>query len=176
MKQKKTLAAKILKTSPGKIRIQSGAESDVVKAITRSDMRGLIAVGKIYEVAHSQQSRGRARHIMEQKKKGRRAGRGTKKGKKYAIVPRKEQWMARIRVQRKFLAEIKEKSLVSKESYKNLYAKSKGGYFRNRRHIKLYITEHDLFLTPEGKKVSVGDDGAKARVKSLAKGTKKVTK
>ncbi len=171
MKQKKILAGKILKTSPGKIRIAPGAEGDVVKAITRSDMRGLIAVGKIYEVAHSEQSRGRARHIMEQKKKGRRSGRGTKKGKKYAIVPRKEQWMARIRVQRKFLAEIKEKGLVSKESYKNLYAKSKGGYFRNRRHIKLYITEHDLFLTPEGKKLPVGEESTakKSAAKKSAK-------
>ncbi len=145
MKQKKSLAAKILKTSPGKIRIVAGAEADVAKAITRSDVRGLIAVGKIYETSSSQQSRGRARRIAVQKRKGRRSGRGTKKGKKFAGFPRKEQWMTRVRVQREFLSELKVKKLVSQESYKELYAKSKGGYFRNKRHIKLYITEHSLF-------------------------------
>ena len=145
MKQKKILAGKILKVSSGKIRVLAGAEADVTKAITRSDMRGLIAVGKVYVTPCSHQSRGRARHIAAQKRKGRRSGRGTKKGKKYAIVPRKDQWMNRVRVQREFLSELKEKKLVSPETYKDIYAKSKGGYFRNRRHIKLYITERDLF-------------------------------
>ncbi len=145
MKQKKQLAAKILKISPGKVRFNPAALEDIKKAITRSDMRGLIAVGKITDNKSPQQSRGRARKIAAQKRKGRRRGQGTKKGSKFAHITRKEQWTTRIRVQRSFLRELREKDLLTAKNYQNLYQKSKGGYFRNRRHIKLYITEHNLF-------------------------------
>ncbi len=52
--------------------------------------------------------------------------------------------MSRIRAQRTFLHELRDKSLLSRENYKLLYLKCKGGYFRNKRHIKTYITEHHL--------------------------------
>ena len=78
-------------------------------------------------------------------RKGRQRGKGSREGRKFSIVNRKERWMARIRVQRSFLRELKEKSLISIGNYRMLYAKTKGGYFRNKRHIKLYLTEHNLF-------------------------------
>ena len=52
--------------------------------------------------------------------------------------------MAKIRIQRKFLAEIKEKKLLDSKTYRPLYLKAKGGFFRNKRHIKLYLEEHNL--------------------------------
>ncbi|MBI1968878.1 50S ribosomal protein L19e [Candidatus Woesearchaeota archaeon] len=145
MNTKKKLAAKILKTSSGKIRFREDALEDVKKAITRSDMRGLIAVGKIYRAASSEQSRGRARKIAVQKRKGRRKGRGSQRGAKYATVPRKQQWMAKIRVQRIFLKMLRDKGLLASGDYRQVYRKSKGGFFRNKRHLKLYLTEQQLF-------------------------------
>ncbi len=144
MNSKKLLAAKILKTSPGKIRFDDGALGDIQKAITRSDMRGLIAVGKITVSGKNFHSRARARAILVQKRKGRQRGKGSHKGSKYSIVPKKDQWMARIRVQRAFLEQLKEKSSLGPKEYRQLYLMSKGGYFRNIRHIKLYLTEHNL--------------------------------
>ena len=47
MRNKKNLAAKILNVSPKKVVFATDALDDIQKAITRSDMRGLIAVGKI---------------------------------------------------------------------------------------------------------------------------------
>ena len=52
--------------------------------------------------------------------------------------------MTKIRLQRKFLNELKESKLLSIENYKDLYKKAKGGYFRSKRHIKLFIDEHKL--------------------------------
>ncbi len=144
MRNKKNLAAKILKTSHQKVRFAEGALADVQKAITRSDIRGLIAVGKITIAKGNLHSRFNARKIAAQKRKGRQSGRGSKKGKKYSILSSKDQWMNKIRVQREFLKLLKEKSLVSPSSYRSLYLMSKGGYFRNKRHIKLYLTEHRL--------------------------------
>ncbi|HLC52507.1 MAG TPA: 50S ribosomal protein L19e [Candidatus Nanoarchaeia archaeon] len=144
MKSKKILAAKILKTSPYKVRFAAGALDDIRKAITRSDMRGLIAVKKVMKAATNEHSRGRARKIASQKRKGRRKGRGSKKGAKYSSVDRKTQWTNKIRIQRKFLSMLRDKGLLNTQNYRALYNKSKGGYFRNRRHIKLYLTEHKL--------------------------------
>lgn len=148
MNLKKRLAAKILKTSPEKIRFADGALAEINKAITRSDMRGLIAVGKISKITPNEQSRVRARKNAAQKRKGRQKGRGSKKGRKHATVSKKERWMNRIRVQRHFLRDLKEKGLLSPANYRGLYVKSKGGYFRNKRHIKLYLTEQNLLQIP----------------------------
>lgn len=145
MNTKKKLAAKILKTSHGKVRFADGALDEISKAITRSDVRGLIAVGKISKITPNLQSRVRARATAAQKSKGRQKGKGSKKGRKFSRISRKEQWMTRIRLQRLFLKELKENGLLSSTNYRMLYAKSKGGYFRNKRHIKLFMTEQNLF-------------------------------
>lgn len=151
MKAKKQLAAKIMKTSPSKVRFVADALEDIKKAITRSDLRGFIAIGKIKLSGKNEQSRSRARKTAAQKKKGRQRGIGSRKGSKYSIVNKKAQWMARIRVQRKFLQELRERGSLSPTNYRLLYRKSKGGYFRNRRHIKLYITEHRLIESKDNK-------------------------
>lgn len=139
------MAAKLLKTSYTKIKFSPEALDEIKKAITRSDMRGLIAVHKITESQTPFHSRAGARRNAAQKRKGRQRGKGSKEGSKFSTVNKKERWMARIRVQRSFLKELKEKALISIGNYRMLYAKTKGGYFRNKRHIKLYLTEHNLF-------------------------------
>lgn len=144
MNNKKKLAAKILNVSPKKVVFSPDALDDIQKAITRSDMRGLIAVGKVSKAKVNQHSRGGARTVAKQKSKGRQRGKGSRKGSKYSIVTRKEKWMVTVRAQRELLKELRDKSLLSTNNYRMLYSKSKGGYFRNRRHIKLYLKEHHL--------------------------------
>lgn len=144
MISKKRLAAKILKTSPQKIKFSEDALGEIQKAITRSDIRGLIAVGKIVKVNPSHQSRGRARETMRQKSKGRQKGKGSRKGSQFAREDRKRKWINRVRVQREFLKELIVKKLITTPTYRNLYQKVKGGFFRNKRHIKLYLTEYNL--------------------------------
>ncbi len=151
MKNKRRLAARLLKTSIKKVRFSTDSLEDVKKAITRSDIRGLIAVGKVGKDKSNHQSRSRARKTAVQKRKGRQKGRGSRKGSKYSIVSRKKQWMLRVRVQRELLKELREKGLLTPKNYRMLYAKSKGGFFRNKRHIKLYLTEHHLISENTGK-------------------------
>jgi len=149
MIQKKKLAAKILKTSYKKVRFAADALEDIKKAITRSDLRGLIAIKKIIKIQPNEQSRVRARKIKVQKSKGRRKGRGSKKGSKTSMLSKKAAWMLKVRAQRKFLKELKDKGLVTSTNYTSLYNKSKGGYFRNKRHIKLYLEEQNLIIKKE---------------------------
>lgn len=150
MIHKKKLAAKILGVSYQKVRFADGALDEVQKAITRSDMRGLIAVGKIFVDQANYHSRSGARENALQKRKGRQQGRGSRKGGKYSVVTRKDFWIARVRLQRRFLFELREKGLLSVENYRRLRDKVKGGYFRNLRHIKLYLTEYNLITKKVG--------------------------
>ena len=144
MRHKKQLAGRILKVSKNKVRFAADALEDIKKAITRSDLRGLIAVKKITISQKNQQSRAGARKVATQKRKGRQKGHGSKKGKKYSVVNRKRRWILKVRAQRVFLKELKDGNKLSTKDFRELYSKSKGGYFRNKRHIKLYITEHEL--------------------------------
>ena len=47
--------------------------------------------------------------------------------------------MNRVRSQRKFLKDMLKDQKIEKEFYKELYRKSKGGFFRNVGHLKSYI-------------------------------------
>ena len=149
MKNKKALASRILKTSPKKIKFTADALEEIKKAITGSDIRGLIAIKKITKSKAPHQSRVRARKIAEQKKKGRQKGHGSKKGKKFSQITKKERWMTKVRTQRKFIKELKENQLIIAKNYRLLYSRVKSGYFRNKRHIKLYIQENNLITINE---------------------------
>lgn len=144
MKQKKRLAARILKTSLDKVKFDPEALGDIKKALTRSDLRGLIAIRKITSSSKSSHSRGRARKKALQKKKGRQENRGSKKGKKFSMVSRKRQWINRVRIQRRFLQLLREKGFITPQNFQQVYLKIKGGFFRNRRHMKLYLNEYHL--------------------------------
>lgn len=140
----KKLASKVAKKSSKKIKLDQSRLEEIKEAITKSDIRGLIKDGAIIVQKDKGVSRARAKKINKQKAKGRRKGQGSRKGKANARLSDKQKWMDKIRLQRQFLNDLKSKDKLEKETYKNLYRKAKGGFFRSKRHIKLYITEHKL--------------------------------
>ena len=140
----KRLASQIFKCSPKRVKIDPEKISDIKEAITKADIKQLISQGIIKKLPARGISRARIRMHADQKRRGRRVGPGTRKGKQTARLPRKQDWMTRIRKQREFLMELRTKELVTKEVYNDLYRKSKGGFFRNKRHLKLYINEQRL--------------------------------
>jgi large subunit ribosomal protein L19e len=140
----KRLAAQVMKCSPKKVHIDEERLEDVKEAITKRDIRGLIADRAITKKDTNEQSRFRARLIADQKRKGRQRGRGTRKGTKKARSNPKTEWIHRMRKQRKLLIELKAKNLLDKKTFRELYKKTGGGFFRSRRHLKLYITEKEL--------------------------------
>jgi large subunit ribosomal protein L19e len=144
LKLQKKLAADVLKCSKNRIALDITRLDDIKEAITKADIRSLISEGAIKKKPTKSTSRVRARKIALQKRKGRRKGLGKRKGKKTARLSKKESWINRIRTQRQFLKELKDKDIISSAVYQQLYMKSKGGFFRSKRHIKLYIEEHKL--------------------------------
>lgn len=136
----KRLAAALLKVGQTRVWMDPERSADIATAITREDIRGLISEGVIKRKAVVGISRGRARARDLKRAKGHRKGHGSRRGAAGARTPKKEQWMKKIRAQRKLLREMRddEKSL-DRSTYRRLYRKAKGGEFRNVAHLKSYI-------------------------------------
>ena len=144
LKTKKRIASKVLKCSPRKVKLDITSLDKIGEAITRSDVKALVSKSKITKVKPAGVSRVRAKKRAEQKKKGRSRGQGLRKGKSTARSPAKETWMNKIRTQRELLFHLRESEKLSNKDFRELYLKTKGGYFRSRRHLKLYIDEHEM--------------------------------
>ena len=140
------LASQLLNCSPSKVKFETSKLSEIKEAITKVDIRLLIKKGFITKKQENQLSRARARKIHLQKVKGKRKGSGSRKGPQNAREPEKKVWINRIRAQRTLIKELKDKKLISEDNYRKLYQKVKGGFFRNKRHIKLYIAEKEMLI------------------------------
>jgi len=142
LKIQKRLAAGVLNCSEKRVWFDSNRLEEIKEAITKVDIRGLIDDNAIKRKAVKGVSRVRARKRILQRRKGRQKGFGSRKGKRTARLPKKEAWMDRIRAQRKLLKELRINKQINKKTYRDIYLKCKGGFFRSRRHIMLYLEEH----------------------------------
>src|SRR3989344_1885849 len=144
LKSKKRLAAKILKIGNTRVWVDPNNRDSLKEAITRSDIKKLIRDGVILVKQKKGVSRGRVRKILLQKRKGRRSGAGSRKGKFTARSGKKILWVRQIRLYRSLFNQLMEKKLITNQTYSHLRKKAKGGYFRNRRHVLLYLNENNL--------------------------------
>ncbi|MDD4983498.1 MAG: 50S ribosomal protein L19e [Candidatus ainarchaeum sp.] len=138
MKSFRGQVSKLLNVGKSKVWISPDATTEVKKAITKDDIKEMVNNGTVKKVI-SGQSRGRARKLKAKKTAGRRRGPGTRKGVKTARTRPKEEWIKKVRAQRKYIREMKDKNEIDSTLYKDLYAKVRGGFFRSKGHIKLYV-------------------------------------
>jgi len=144
LKVQKKLGASLLGCSRKRVKFDPARIEEIKEAITKTDLRGLIADHAIWEKQVKGISRTRARKILQQKRKGLRKSAGSRKGTANARASEKLAWMRKIRLQRAFLKELKQKRLITTNTFTQLYRKAKGGFFRSRRHIKIYLEENKL--------------------------------
>jgi len=135
------LASEILGVGKDRIWIDPNKIQDVSKALSRSDILDLIDKGIIRIKQVKGQSRTWANYIKEQKKKGRRRGAGSRKGGRKARLGKKESWIKRIRAIRNLLRELKEKNIIDKKLYRDLYKRAKSNEFRSKRAILIYLKD-----------------------------------
>ena len=169
LKVQKRLAAQILECSPKRVVFDNDRLEDIKQAITKRDLRLLIGDGAISEHAMAVTSRFRARKLKVQKSKGRRKGPGSRKGSFNTHFKSKLVWMNNIRVQRAFLSLLVSKNIITRKAYRELYLKSKGGYFRSKRHIKLFLKEHDEMVVKKDALKSDAEEKAPAKKPRLNK-------
>ncbi|MCD6092516.1 MAG: 50S ribosomal protein L19e [Candidatus Aenigmarchaeota archaeon] len=142
MNTQRKIAAKILKCGENRVWLAPSRIADISSAITRRDVKALIKDGAIKKLQKKGISKGRKKEVMKQKKKGRRKGPGSKKGTK---ITRKKLWIKKIRALRKYLNLLKKNEKITNAAYRDLYKKAKGGFFKNKAHVKIYIERNDLF-------------------------------
>lgn len=140
----KRLAASILKVGLNRVWIDPEQIEEVSRAITREGVKQLINNGAIKAKPKKGISSYRFKKIAEQKSKGKRKGRGSIKGAKYARTPKKQQWMKTIRALRKDLKEMRDADEIDATTYRKLYKMAKGGAFRSKSYMKTYARDHDL--------------------------------
>ncbi len=124
---------------------------EIKEAITKADIRSLVKDRAIQPRPYTGISKFRARKTRLQKRKGRRQGQGSRQGSRRARLPRKQEWMEKIRSQRRMLKQLRDQNLITKKTYGEVRRKSKGGYFRSRRHIQLYLEGAGLLQKKEEK-------------------------
>lgn len=149
-KQKK-LAARALGVSTKRVKLNVTSENkkDIKELISREGVKDLVADKAITVKAKKGNSRTAANHIAKQKAKGLRSGHGKRKGTANARLNTKTQWITKIRALRVYLKNLKEAERLDVKGYRELYRKAKGNFFRNKKHMTLYMEQNE-FLKDSG--------------------------
>jgi large subunit ribosomal protein L19e len=140
----KRMAAEILKCGENRVWFDDYFMEDIKMAITREDIRSLIKDGIIKKKYKKGISKYRKNLNHERKKKGRARGYGARKGKKGARAPKKRLWIKKIRPIRKKLKTMRDRKVITKSTYRDLYKKAKGNMFSNVAHLERYIRDKNL--------------------------------
>lgn len=177
-KQKK-LAARALGVSTKRVKIKADtadSKKQVKELISREGVRDLLGEKVLVKSSKKGNSRTRANHIASQKKKGRRQGQGSRSGTANARHSRKDKWMTKIRAMRKLLMRFRDQGAISTSTYRNLYLKCKGNFFRNKGHVVLYMEQNEMFDSNVQKEKVLAKDKKeepKKETKAVAKDKKK---
>jgi len=139
LRNQRRMAASILKCGVNRVWMDQDRLDEIAKAVTKEDIRILIN-GKAITVRQIKGiSNGRKKLNEKQKKKGRKRGHGSRKGAKYARLPKKERWMRTIRPIRQYLKSLRDEKQIDKTTYRKYYMKAKGGEFRSKHHLQTHL-------------------------------------
>ncbi|MEM1513836.1 MAG: 50S ribosomal protein L19e [Candidatus Thermoplasmatota archaeon] len=139
LRYQRRIAADLLKCGENRVWMDPEKIEEIKKAVTRRDIENLINMGLIKKKMEKGISRGRTRKRILQKKKGRRKGHGSRKGKAGARLSSKERWIKTIRPIRAYLRELRDKGIINEKTYRLYYRRAKGGQFKNKAHLKLHL-------------------------------------
>ncbi len=134
LKLQKRLAAAIMKVGKGRVWLNPEKLEEIKNAITRADIRKLIKQGIIKKKPE--------KIPLPKEKKKRRQGPGSRKGNVGDADKRK--WITTVRALRKELKKMRDSGVITRSQYRDLYMKVKGGMFRSRAHLLLYMKERGL--------------------------------
>jgi large subunit ribosomal protein L19e len=132
----KKLASQILKVGTSKVWLDPSKVKDIDAGITKADIRRFIQKGWIKSLPE--------KVAMPREKGKRRRGAGRRKGSKYAKLSRKRRWMNTVRPLRRMLVELRAARQIDNATYRNLYMLVKGGMFRSRSHLRIYLEQRGI--------------------------------
>jgi len=140
LRNQRRMAASILKCGENRVWMDADRTEEIAKAVTKGDIKILIKGGAIKSKQSKGISSGRKKFNKKQKEKGRKRGHGSRKGAKYARLPRKERWIRTIRPIRAYLRQLRDEKAIAPRDYRKYYRRAKGGEFRSKQHLKTRLT------------------------------------
>jgi len=155
LKKQKQLAARTLGVSTKRVKLNlttPESKKEVKELISREAVKELVSEKIIVKKPAKGNSRTRANLILSQKKKGRRSGAGSRRGTANARFGEKTKWIIKIRALRVLLKDYKDAGRLESNVYHDLYMKAKGNFFRNKRHMLLFIEQNKLLGEVKTKK------------------------
>lgn len=151
LRNQRRMAASLLKCGRNRVWMDHDRIDEIAKAVTKEDIRVLIN-GKVVKAAQKKGiSRGRKKFVASQKAKGRRRGQGSRKGAKYARLPKKERWIRTIRPIRAYLRSLRDEEKIDRKTFCKYYRKAKGGEFRSKHHLTTHLISDGILKKEEVK-------------------------
>jgi large subunit ribosomal protein L19e len=147
VKLTRRIASELMKRGESKIRILPSKLEDAQKAITREDVRALIASGGVYAVKAKHNMSAYSKVLREKRNKGRRRGPGRRKGTANARMSLT--YKKKIRGQRRVLGALKLDGTIDRPSFKKYYRLVKGGNFATKGSLLSHIAADGISITPE---------------------------
>ena len=138
IKLTRRIAAELLGRGESKVRIKPDRTDDAKKAITREDVRSLIASGGVYAIKAKHNLSLYSKELREKRNKGRRRGPGRRKGS--AKARQAIGYGKKIRGQRRVLAELKRDKTLDNVAFKKYYRLVKGGNFQTKGQLLSHLT------------------------------------
>ena len=126
--KKKSLAIKTLGVGKQRIIFNTERLSEIKEAITRQDIRDLVASKAITILPI------KGRRTIQRRTTRRRAG-----SIKKVVNSRKRDYMTRTRKLRGYIAELRKQEKIDYESYLKLYKEIGAGRYRSKAHLKEHI-------------------------------------
>ena len=129
LRTKKELAAKTLGVGKERVKFVEARKDDIKEAITKQDIRDLVAEGAII-----------IKEVKGRKKVVKRKRRGPGKVKK-KINTRKKDYVIMTRKLRSYVAELKKRGELSTEEVVEIRKKIRNRIFKSKANLKNYIGE-----------------------------------
>ena len=128
LEKRKELAAKVLGVGKNKVYFNPEHLSEIKEAITKQDIRDMLAEG----IIAVKETRGR-------RKKERRKTRRGPGSIHMTVFDRKTEYMILVRKLRRHVSELRKQGKLTKERYLELRKKIKARAFKNKAHLKDHI-------------------------------------